>query len=79
MSTAKMQAFEVLKEIPDEKAGLVLEIQNGLRMLYASSEKSTEVAVNSAMGIFSKYANPDLIPLEKNAWAEAVKEKHAAH
>ena len=79
MSTAKMQAFEVLKEIPDEKAGLVLEILTGLRMLYASSEKSSEVAANSAMGVFSKYANPDLIFLEKNAWAEAVKEKHAPH
>ena len=26
MSTVKMQAFEVLKEIPDEKAGLAFEI-----------------------------------------------------
>ena len=30
----------------------------------------------SVMGIFNKYANPDLIPLEKEAWGEAVKEKH---
>jgi len=28
------------------------------------------------IGIFSKYANPSLIPLEKEAWGMAVKEKH---
>ena len=79
MSKVKMQAFEVLKEIPDEKAGLVLEILKGLRMLYASSDTSTQVAVKNAMGIFNMYANPELIPLEKDAWGESVKEKHAAH
>ena len=79
MSTVKMQAFEVLKEIPDEKAGLVLEILIGLRMLFESNEKSTEVIAKDAMGIFSKYANPNFIRLEKDAWGEAMKEKHAAH
>lgn len=31
----------------------------------------------SAFGIASKYANPDLIPLEEGAWAEAAADKHA--
>ena len=30
----------------------------------------------SAFGIAAKYANPDLIPLEKEAWANAVAEKY---
>lgn len=30
----------------------------------------------SALGIASKYANPDLIPLEEEAWANAVAEKY---
>lgn len=30
----------------------------------------------SSAGMLAKYANPDLIPLEKTAWAEAVEEKH---
>ena len=29
-----------------------------------------------ARGIARKYANPDLIPLEKTAWAEATEEKY---
>ena len=31
----------------------------------------------SAFGIASKYANPDLIPLEEEAWANAVAEKYS--
>jgi len=34
---------------------------------------------SSAMGVFKKYANPDLMPREKEAWSEAVREKHANH
>ena len=34
-----------------------------------------ERARNSA-GMLAKYANPDLIPLEKAAWAEATEEKY---
>lgn len=30
----------------------------------------------SALGIASKYANPDLIPLEEEAWGNAVAEKY---
>ena len=32
-----------------------------------------------AFGIAAKYANPDLIPLEKEAWANAVAEKHGKY
>jgi hypothetical protein len=31
----------------------------------------------SLKGSLRQYANPELIPLEKDAWARAVEEKHA--
>jgi len=77
----KEQTAEILKDIPDEKVATVIEILKELRALYNQSEKTeshSEVTI-SAMGIFNKYANPDLIPLEKEAWNEAVKEKYAIH
>ena len=40
-------------------------------MEFAKNER----ARNSA-GMLAKYANPDLIPLEKTAWAEATEEKY---
>ena len=30
----------------------------------------------SSAGMLAKYANPDLIPVEKTAWAEAAEEKY---
>ena len=81
MTRIKEQAVEILQDIPDDKIAPVIEILKGLRALYVQSGKSvvyTEPAVN-AKGIFNKYANPELIPLEKEAWGEAVKDKYAAH
>ena len=42
-----------------------------------SHVKQSDSENKSIKGIISKYANPELIPLEKTAWEEAVKEKHA--
>ena len=79
MTMIKAQAIEILQDIPDEKVNHVIEVLKGLQILYASNKKSEvqEEVTNSAMGIFNKYANPDLIPLEKEAWGMVVKEKHA--
>jgi hypothetical protein len=81
MTKLKEQAVEILQDIPDEKVVTVIEILKGLRVLYSQNEKSVahDGAAASVMGIFSKYANPDLIPQEKEAWGEAVMDKHAAH
>jgi len=80
MSRIKEQAIEILQDIPDEKVGLVVEILKELRSLYAQAgEAATHGAPQpAAMGIFRKYANADLVPMEKEAWGEAVKEKHAS-
>jgi len=58
----------------------VVEILKELRSLYAQSGEAAAHGAPqpAAMGSFRKYANTDLIPLEKEAWGEAVKEKHAS-
>ena len=35
--------------------------------------------MQSAMGLLNKYANPALIPLEKEAWGMAMEEKHGTN
>ncbi len=35
-----------------------------------------EAEQETASGSLSKYANPDLIPMEKDAWRKAAIEKH---
>ena len=49
-----------------------------LRGLQALSQQEVASVSESpsAMGLLSKYANPALIPLEKEAWAMAMEEKH---
>jgi len=81
MTTIKAQAAELLQDIPDNKLLPVIEILKGLRILYIQSEKpeTSDETPASVMGICGKYANPDLVPLEKEAWGEAVKEKYAVN
>lgn len=38
--------------------------------------QNNEISAESVMGIASKYADPDLISLEKEAWADAAAEKY---
>jgi len=39
--------------------------------------KKKKKPVNELIGILHQYSNPDLINLEKGAWAKAMEEKHA--
>ncbi len=50
----------------------------GLIMLLSGKEnpKSYRDEVYGAMGGLAEYANPDLIPLEKDAWEMEVKAKY---
>ena len=79
MTKIKEQVVEMLQYIPDDKAVYILDIMKSLKALY--KEDAVSVSLNEpehkAMGILNKYANPDLISKEKEAWGEAVKEKHA--
>ena len=69
MTKLKAEAIEILQDIPEERVATVIEILKGLRALCGQDEKPTVLkeTVDSAMGVFSKYANPDLIPMEKEA------------
>ncbi|MCL1810124.1 MAG: hypothetical protein FWG42_10225 [Clostridiales bacterium] len=41
------------------------------------SEASSAEHTSTVMGVFKKYANPSLIPREKDAWGDAARKKHA--
>ena len=84
MKKLKEQAIELLQDIPDDKILTVIEILKALKEFYLNENISKTDEPNKdiytpscAMGIFNKYANPALIPMEKEAWGEAIKEKHA--
>ncbi len=81
MSNIKALALELLQDIPDEKIPSIIEILKGLRLLYCINQDSAihEAAPQTAMGIFNNYADAKLIPMEKDAWGEAVKEKYVAN
>jgi hypothetical protein len=53
-----------------------IEVTLVLREPGTEKAKKTEKKVKSARGILSKYKNPALIPREKQAWEQAVKEKY---
>jgi hypothetical protein len=81
VSEIKEQVIEMLQDIPDDKIVHILEIVKGLKTLYGGDIKSANLSKSpaAAMGIFKKYAKPELIPREKDAWGEAVREKHGNH
>jgi len=81
MSNLKKQAIELLQDIPDEKIIIVIEMLKALKALYTQNKKTEDknyATPDNVMGICKKYANPNLIRLEKEAWNKAVMEKHAA-
>ena len=79
MTEIRTQVFEILQEIPDDKLVAAIEVLKGLRALYATPEinAAKKTAHDNAFGIFNKYAKPELIPMEKEAWGMAVTEKYA--
>ena len=80
MTRIQTQVFEIIQDIPDDKLFTAIEVLKGLRALYGLSEmyEMKKTTSDDAFGILSKYANSDLIPLEKEAWGMAVKDKYAA-
>ena len=46
-------------------------------ILPTDSGKNEKIRRKSAKGCLRKYANPDMVPLEKDAWAKAAEEKYA--
>ena len=80
MTKVQAQIFEILQDIPDDKLVTAIEVLKGLRALSEINENEMEKETpDDAFGIFNKYANPDIIPMEKEAWGMAVKDKYDAH
>jgi len=76
MTKVKEQAMELLQSIPDDKVIYIIDILRGLKGLSNNDNISEQDSAQSAMGIFNKYANTDLISMEKDAWGKAVAEKY---
>ncbi len=77
MSTLE-KAVNLLQLMPEHK------VENAymyIRFLYSQIDSSefipNEKDVDSIIGIAQEYANPELLPLEKEAFANAMAEKHA--
>ncbi len=79
MSTLE-KAMDLLQTIPENRLETVYTFLQFIKFQEsrpkADAEKENGKA--SAFGIAQKYANPALIPLEKEAFANAMAEKHAA-
>lgn len=77
MSTLE-KAMELLQQMPEQKIEAIYTY-----ICFVNSQMDTEETVphkksaKSIVGIAHKYANPDLIPLEEGAFANAMAEKHA--
>lgn len=77
MSTLE-KAIDLLQEMPERKLEAVYMY---IRFVNSQSDNDELIPtekkdVNSIIGIASEYANPELIPLEKEAFANAMAEKH---
>lgn len=78
MSTLE-KAINLLQAMPAQKLEAVYMY---IRFVNAQTEPEALSApkkknASSILGIAHEYANPDLIPLEKEAFANAMAEKHA--
>ena len=77
MSTLE-KAMDLLQTIPENKLESVYTFLQFIKFQEAGQKTpGYRDGKTSAFGIAHKYANPDLIPLEKEAFANAMAEKHA--
>ena len=85
MLSLKEQAIEFIKTVPDNKLVYVMDMFEGIKGLLddntqdAKQPQQASLETFSVMGIFRKYANPNLVQNEKDAWGEAVKDKYVNH
>ena len=74
MSTLE-KAMNLLQTIPENKLDTVYAFLQFIKFQADLQENHNQNT--SAFGIAHQYANPNLIPLEKEAFADAMAEKHA--
>lgn len=77
MSTLE-KAMDLLQGMPEQKIEAIYTYMLFVNSLTEDEEAGTKKkSAKSIAGIARQYANPDLIPLEKEAFANAMAEKHA--
>lgn len=77
MSTLE-KAMDLLQTIPENKLEYVYTFLQFIKFQEAEQETPADRnGKTSAFGIAHEYANPKLIPLEKEAFANAMAKKHA--
>ena len=78
MSTLE-KTIDLLQTIPENELETVYTFLQFIKFQEAKKNTSTENKnrKTSAFGIAHEYANPELIPLENEAFANAMAEKHA--
>jgi len=78
MSTLE-KAMDLLQTIPENRLETVYAFLQFIKFQESRPEAGAEKesGKTSAFGIAHEYANPALIPLEKEAFADAMAEKHA--
>lgn len=74
MSTREL-AYSLIDKLSENQLNAAVEFLNALFEM-PSQKSGKEISAESVAGIASKYADPDLIPLEKEAWANAAAEKY---
>ena len=74
MSTREM-LYQDIAFLTDEQVEELAVIVKELRKRKKANDDIAD-EVDALCGIFHDAANPDLIPLEKEAWASAAAEKH---
>lgn len=73
------EAYELIPSVSYEKLLYVVDYLKSNSSEQDESLSPKEKSLNDVFGCFQNYANPDLVSKEKDAWAEAVKEKYALH
>lgn len=74
MSTRE-RAYSLIDRLSENQLDAVVDFLNAFFEPVSQTQKK-ELSAESVMGIASKYANPDLIQSEKEAWANAAAEKY---
>lgn len=78
MSTLE-KAMDLLQTLPEGELEAVYMYMRFVHAQIETTESNSykKRSAKSIAGIAHKYANPELIPLEKEAFANAMAEKHA--
>ena len=74
MSTKEL-AYSLIDKLNENQLNAAVEFLSSF-FETASQKNSKKISIESVAGIASEYANPDLIPLEGEAWSNAAAEKY---